>query len=143
MKCEICGNEYDGVFCNKCGWEEMNILDDEYLKIFEKRKEIYKKKINDSKFSDFMEELIKKYNVYLKENLNLAKVFIDDILEILKNFDKNYYMEFLMAKFYIYIREKNKEAKNLLNELESLSDLMNEKQKESFEKLKAFYEKSF
>jgi hypothetical protein len=143
MKCEICGNEYDGVFCNKCGWEEMNILDDEYLKIFEKRKEIYKKKINDSKFSDFMEELIKKYNVYLKENLNLAKVFIDDILEILKNFDKNYYMEFLMAKFYIYIKEKNKEAKNLLNELESLSDLMNEKQKESFEKLKAFYDKSF
>jgi hypothetical protein len=143
MKCEICGNEYDGVFCNKCGWEEMNILDDEYLKIFEKRKEIYKKKINDSKFSDFMEELIKKYNVYLKENLNLAKVFIDDILEILKNFDKNYYMEFLMAKFYIYIKEKNKLSENILKELESLYTLMSEEQKNNFEKLKAFYEKSF
>ena len=45
MKCDICGYEYEGIFCPNCGWEEMNILDDEYLEIFNKRKEIYKNKI--------------------------------------------------------------------------------------------------
>jgi hypothetical protein len=29
MKCEICGNEYKETFCDNCGWEELNILDDD------------------------------------------------------------------------------------------------------------------
>jgi len=140
MKCEICGNEYSGEFCDKCGWEEINILDDEYLEIFKKRKEIYKKRINeDNKFKDFIEKLIETYNRYIHTNLEIAKVFIDDIVQILKNIDNYYYIEFLLAKFYIYTKEKNSIAKDILRELENLKTLMDKRQLDDFEKLKAFY----
>jgi len=141
MKCEICGNEYSGEFCDKCGWEEINILDDEYLEIFKKRKEIYKKRINeDNKFKDFIEKLIEVYNRYINSNLEIAKVFIDDMVQILKNIDNYYYyIEFLLAKFYIYTKEKDSIAKDILKELESLKLLMDKRQLDDFEKLKAFY----
>ena len=141
MKCEICGNEYSGEFCDKCGWEEINILDDEYLEIFKKRKEIYKKRINeDNKFKDFIEKLIEVYNRYINSNLEIAKVFIDDMVQILKNIDNYYYyIEFLLAKFYIYTKEKDSIAKDILRELENLKTLMDKRQLDDFEKLKAFY----
>jgi hypothetical protein len=144
MKCDICGFEYEGIFCPKCGWEEMNILDDEYLEIFNKRKEIYKKRLSfDKKFEQFMENLILKYNVYLKSNPAMAKVFINDICEILKDIDKKYYIEFLLAKFYLFITTKDKNIEPILQELETLEIKMNEEQKNNFKKLKELYEKSF
>jgi len=140
MKCEICLNEYEGSFCEVCGWEEMNILDSEYLKIFNKRKEIYKNKINknnDEKFNNFLEKLIDVNNEYLKKDINLAEVFINDICDILKNIDEHYYIEFLLAKFYIYYVKNGKKDKNILQKLRDLYPIMEEEQKEKFNKLKA------
>jgi len=144
MKCDICGYEYEGIFCPNCGWEEMNILDDEYLEIFKKRKEIYKKRISsDTKFSFFMEKLISKYDNYLKSNPAIAKMFVDDICDILKNIDQKYYIEFLLARFYLYIKAKDKKSESILKELMNLEKNMDQSQRDNFKKLKEFYEKSF
>jgi hypothetical protein len=142
MKCEICGNEYKETFCDNCGWEELNILDDDYLKIFNKRKEIYKKKINDDgKFVNFLEKLINKQNEYLKTNIYLAKIFVNDILDILKEIDKNYYIEFLLAKFYLLLRDdtlNRSEITETYKEANNLLYSMSEEQKNNFYKIEKF-----
>jgi len=143
MKCDVCGYEFEGIFCPNCGWEEINILDDEYLEIFKKRKEIYKKKLSsDTKFSFFMEKLILKYDFYLKSNPAMVKIFVDDICDILKDIDEKYYIEFLLAKCYLYIKAKDKKSESILKELEKLEIKMNKEQQNNLKKLRKLYEKS-
>jgi len=121
MRCSICNTEYDGVFCPKCGWEEENILDDEYLKIYNQRKEKYKSIFENSRYYEkFFNSFILKFNDFLQEEMNLSFYlkFLDDLLGFIE--DKKYYFELLVIKILI-LRKLKKDYSSALKEAEELS----------------------
>lgn len=138
MKCEICGNEYEGYFCDNCAWEEENILDDKYLEIYldkkKKYKEVYKKI---SYYDEFFSQFVVKFNEYLKEDMNLAFYLklIDDMLKIIE--DKKYYFEMLVIKILI-LKKLKKDYSKEVKEAEELlkSDEVLKEDKKFFEKLR-------
>ena len=139
MKCEICNFEYEGYFCPNCAWEEENIADEKYLEIYLQKKAKYKEVFNKTRYyDDFFSNLIKKFNDFLKEDMNFSFYlkFVDDILEIIE--DKKYYFELLIIKLLLLKRLK-KDYKDVLKQVESLSldkDILEEDRK-FFEMLKA------
>ena len=138
MRCEICGNEYEGYFCDKCGWEEENILDDKYLEIYLDKKTKYKKIYEKITYYDeFFSKFIVKFNEYLKEDMNLAFYLklVDDILEIIK--DKKYYFELLILKILI-LKRLRKDYSKELKKAESFLDYSEilEEDKNFFNKLR-------
>ena len=122
MVCEVCGFEHSEFLCPKCGWENAIVLDDDYQKYYELKKEKYKELFNNKsdKFDKFMDRLSTTYNRYLTDDPNLAKIFIDDILMILKDIDEKNYIEFYMAKIYLLIKTDKDKAKDEIKKLKQL-----------------------
>ena len=137
MVCEICEFNHNEVLCPKCGWENEIILDTDYLEIYERKKAIYKNlldKPQKDNLPEFIDKLIEKYKKHIQTNLEIASIFIDDILDITQEYP-NYHIEFLFAKLYINYNQ-NQEVLPIIEELKKRKHLMNNSQKEKFEDYK-------
>ncbi len=141
MKCEICSAEYDGIFCPVCGWEKENILDDKYLKIYEEKKEVYKKNVlkvkqTQEKYENTMESFTSLLNGYLAKGSEFAKDVCETMLKSVPEDDK-YYFTFLVAKIYLDFKEGKIERK-LIDEalkIRKSSDVLNPEDVEFFDNL--------
>jgi len=137
MICEICEFEHNEVLCPKCGWENEIILDSDYLEIYERKKEIYKNLLNKPQkdnLPEFIDKLIEKYTKHIQTDLEIASIFVDDILDITEEYP-NYHIEFLFAKLYINYNQ-NRELLPIIEKLENMKSFMDDFQKEKFEDYK-------